>query len=62
MANISKITLPTNDEYDIKDLEARQQISNLRYTISISENVITINGTKGDTSSITLPVYNGGVT
>lgn len=30
-------------------------------TISISSNVITLTGSDGTTSSVTLPVYNGGV-
>ena len=31
------------------------------YSISISDNVITLTGTDGNTSSITLPIYTGGV-
>ena len=33
----------------------------LTYTLSIAANVITLNGSNGSTSSIALPVYNGGV-
>lgn len=31
------------------------------YSISISNNVITLTGSDGSTSTVTLPVYNGGV-
>ena len=31
------------------------------YTLSIAANVITLNGSNGSASSVTLPVYNGGV-
>lgn len=33
----------------------------VEYSISISGNVITLTGTDGSTSTVTLPVYNGGV-
>ena len=33
----------------------------IEYSISISGNVITLTGTDGSTSTVTLPVYNGGV-
>lgn len=36
--------------------------SNTTYTLSISGNVITLTGSEGNPSSVTLPVYNGGVT
>ena len=36
--------------------------TNTTYTISISGNVITLTGSSGAPTSITLPVYNGGVT
>lgn len=36
--------------------------SDTKYDLSISSNVITLTGTDGQTSSVTLPVYNGGVT
>lgn len=36
--------------------------SDTKYGLSISSNVITLTGTDGQTSSVTLPVYNGGVT
>lgn len=32
------------------------------YGISINNNVITLTDSNGQTSSVTLPVYNGGVT
>lgn len=35
--------------------------SAVTYTLSISNNVIALTGSDGSTSSITLPVYNGGV-
>ena len=35
--------------------------SAVTYTLSITNNVITITGSDGSTSSVTLPVYNGGV-
>ena len=35
--------------------------ANTTYTLSISGNVITLTGSDGQTSSVTLPVYNGGV-
>lgn len=31
------------------------------YTLSMTGNVITLTGSDGSTSSVTLPVYNGGV-
>lgn len=34
----------------------------LTYSISISGNVITLTDSAGATSTVTLPVYNGGVT
>lgn len=36
--------------------------SDTKYGISMSSNVITLTGTDGQTSSVTLPVYTGGVT
>lgn len=36
--------------------------SGVTYTLSISGNVITLTGSDGSTSSVTLPVYSGGVT
>lgn len=35
--------------------------TNTTYTLSMSGNVITLTGSNSSTSSITLPVYNGGV-
>ena len=35
--------------------------SYITYTLSISSNVITLTGSNGSTSTVTLPVYNGGV-
>ena len=34
---------------------------NTTYAISISSNVITLTGSDSSTSTVTLPVYNGGV-
>ena len=34
---------------------------NTTYSISMSNNVITLTGSDGSTSTVTLPVYNGGV-
>lgn len=36
--------------------------TNTTYGISMSGNVITLTGSDGQTSSVTLPVYSGGVT
>lgn len=36
--------------------------SAVTYTLSISNNVITLTGSDGSTSTVTLPVYSGGVT
>lgn len=36
-------------------------LPHITYSISMSSNVITLTGSDGSTSSITLPVYNGGV-
>lgn len=36
--------------------------TNTTYTISRSNNVITLTGSNGSTSTVTLPVYNGSVT
>ena len=91
MAEISKIILPNNNTYDLKDATARASIpspssttpsvdgtgsagSSVAYsradhvhpkitqTISISSNIITLTGSDGTTSSVTLPVYDGTVT
>lgn len=35
--------------------------TNTTYTISMSNNVITLTGSNGNNSTVTLPVYNGGV-
>lgn len=32
------------------------------YSVSMSSNVITLTGSNGSTSSVTLPIYTGGVT
>ena len=57
MADISKIALPDGTVYDIKDANA----TDTTYDISMSSNIITLTSSRGDTSSITLPVYDGGV-
>lgn len=36
--------------------------TNTTYGVSMSGNVITLTGSDGQTSSVTLPVYSGGVT
>lgn len=36
-------------------------LESITYTLSMSGNVITLTGSDGSTSPITLPVYNGGV-
>ena len=36
--------------------------SSITYSLSMSSNVITLTGSNGSTSSVTLPVYSGGVT
>lgn len=59
--NVSTITMPDGNVMVLKDETARTNIANLGYSLSISNNVITLTGTKGDSSSITLPVYDGGV-
>lgn len=77
MADVSKIKLPDNSEYNIKDAGAIHSVktinsqsiegtgnitvSNTTYSISISNNVITLTGSDGSTSTVTLPVYDGGV-
>lgn len=38
-----------------------ENVAPVTYSLSISNNVITLTGSDGSTSSITLPVYNGGV-
>lgn len=51
------------------DVATKQYVDNavagvgsvVTYTLSISNNVITLTGSNGSTSSVTLPVYNGGV-
>ena len=58
---ISTITLDDGTVYSLKDSDVRDYFNSLTYTISIEDNVITITGSKGDTSSITLPLYDGGV-
>ena len=59
MADISQITLPNNEVYYIKDATARAGLKT--YSISISSNVITLTGSDGSTSTVTLPVYDGSV-
>lgn len=77
MSDISKITTPDGTAYNLKDASARAALnghtvgadvpadaafSDTTYTISISNNVITLTSSTGGTSTATLPVYNGGVT
>ena len=77
MADISKITLPNGDAYNIKDSTARSALNghtvsanvpasavftDTTYTISMQDNIITLTSSTGGTSTVTLPVYNGGVT
>lgn len=77
MADISKIVLPNGNEYNIKDATVRTALdghtvgsnvpasavfTDTTYAISISSNVITLTSSTGSTSTVTLPVYNGGVT
>lgn len=48
---------------DDKDLVTKEYVDDsvVTYTISISSGVITLTGSDGSTSTVTLPVYNGGV-
>lgn len=55
----SKTSDLTNDSNFITSSDIPETES---YSISMTNNVVTLTGTKGTTSSITLPVYNGGVT
>lgn len=41
--------------------ESPSIVEHLYYTLSISENVITINGSDGSSSSVDLPIYDGGL-
>ena len=59
VGNISTITLPNGDTYNIKDAVARQ--GGVTYTLSISNNVITLVGSNSTASTVALPGYNGGV-
>ncbi len=43
MADISKITLPNNSEYDLKDATARSELSNKQATLVSGTNIKTIN-------------------
>lgn len=43
MADISKITLPNNDEYNIKDATARSSLANKQDTLVSGTNIKTIN-------------------
>lgn len=45
MANISKIVLPSTDEYDIKDTVARNGLDGKQDTLVSGTNIKTINGT-----------------
>ena len=48
---------------DPKDLVNKEYVDDsvVTYTISISSGVITLTGSDGSTSTVTLPIYNGGV-
>lgn len=48
------------DEFDDSFI-AETVGANVAYTLSMSSNVITLTGSDGTTSSVTLPVYSGGV-
>lgn len=57
------ITSPTDGQLLKYDAASGKWINAtpVTYSLSISNNVITLTGSDGSTSSITLPVYNGGV-
>ena len=61
MADISKIQLPDGTTYDIKDKTSGYITSTPTYTLSIHNGVITLTGSDGSTTSITLPIYSGAV-
>lgn len=50
-----------NKSYRVPKTDFNGGGGGLTYTLSIAANVITLNGSNGSTSSVTLPVYNGGV-
>lgn len=53
-------TVATSGDYD--DLTNKPTIPTvITYSISISANVITLTGSDSSTSTVTLPVYNGGI-
>lgn len=63
-------TSPSNDDYIALDgstngtrkiLASNMASDDTTYSISISGNVITLTGSDGNDSSVTLPVYSGGV-
>ena len=63
-------TSPSNDDYIALDgstngtrkiLASNMASEDTTYSISISGNVITLTGSDGNDSSVTLPVYSGGV-
>ena len=62
-------TAASNDDYIALDgstngtrkILASSVISDTTYTLSISNGVITLTDSNGDTSSATLPIYSGGV-
>lgn len=59
------IYLPTNGQVLQYDSATSKWVngnaSGATYSLSISNNVITLTGSDGNTSSVTLPIYNGGV-
>lgn len=53
-----------NLDWIISEIKALQEggAGGTTYTLSMEENVITLTGADGTTSSVTLPVYDGTVT
>ena len=50
-----------NLDWIIEKIEEIETGSSITYELSITNNVISLTGSDGSVSNITLPVYNGGV-
>ena len=58
---VASVTVPTKTSQLQNDSGFVTSDTNTTYSLSMSGNTITLTGSDGSTSSVTLPVYNGGV-
>lgn len=59
--SITGVVTPTANGMAANKKYVDDSVSGVTYSISMSNNVITLTGPNGSTSAVTLPVYNGGV-